>query len=137
MNRIVIVGNLTRDPELKYTTSGVPVANFGVAVNRFSKDAQGNREVDFINCVAFRHSAEFLSQYGTKGRKIGVDGRLQIRSYVGQDGIKRTVAEVVADSVDLLDRAPEGATTASHQHDTGAGAPAADADDFADPFAEV
>ena len=86
LNRIIVIGRLTRDPEMKYTPQGVPVATMGIAVNRFTKDENGNNEVDFFNIVAWRRTAEFASNYLTKGRLVSVDGRLQTRSYVAQDG---------------------------------------------------
>ncbi|HIE52628.1 MAG TPA: single-stranded DNA-binding protein [Armatimonadetes bacterium] len=93
VNRIVLVGRLTRDPELRYTPNGVPVAQFRIAVDRPFRNARGERETDFINVVAWRQSAEFVHQYLSKGRLVGVDGRLQIRSYTTQDGQQRTVAD--------------------------------------------
>jgi single-strand DNA-binding protein len=104
-NRIILIGRLTRDPELRYVPSGAPVASFTLAVDRPFKDQQGNRETDFIDIVAWRKLAEQVSQYMTKGRMVAVEGRLQIRSYETQDGQKRKVAEVVADGVRFLDRA--------------------------------
>jgi single-strand DNA-binding protein len=117
VNRVVLVGRLTRDPEMKYTPQGVPVAQLGIAVNRFSKNEQGDYETDFFNVVAWRRSAEFASQYLKKGRLISVDGRLQQRSWVAQDGTKRSVYEIVADNVQGLDR-PSDAEPAVHDgHD--------------------
>ncbi|MCL1816520.1 MAG: single-stranded DNA-binding protein [Clostridiales bacterium] len=102
LNRIVLIGRLTRDPELRYTQSGIPVTSFALAVDRNFKNAQGERETDFINIVVWRQQAENCAQYLSKGKLAAVDGNLQIRSYTGNDGIKRTVAEVVADSVRFL-----------------------------------
>jgi single-strand DNA-binding protein len=102
LNRIVLIGRLTRDPELRYTQSGVPVASFTLAVDRNFKNAQGERETDFINIVVWRQQAENCAQYLTKGKLAAVDGNLQLRSYTGNDGIKRTVAEVIADTVRFL-----------------------------------
>ena len=97
LNHIVIMGRLTRDPELRQIGSGVSVANFSVAVDRdFSKGEE--KETDFIDCVAWRHTGEFVSKYFTKGRMIVVSGRLQIRSWTDKDGNKRRTAEVVADN---------------------------------------
>jgi single-strand DNA-binding protein len=104
-NRIILIGRLTRDPELRYVPSGAPVASFTLAVDRPFANQQGNRETDFIDVVAWRKLAEQVSQYMTKGRMVAVEGRLQIRSYETQDGQKRKVAEVVADGVRFLDRA--------------------------------
>lgn len=107
-NRIILIGRLTRDPELRYVPSGAPVASFTLAVDRSFRDQQGNRETDFIDVVAWRKLAEQVSQYMSKGRMVAVEGRLQIRSYETQDGQKRKVAEVVADGVRFLDRARPG-----------------------------
>lgn len=107
-NRIILIGRLTRDPELRYVPSGAPVASFTLAVDRPFRDQQGNRETDFIDVVAWRKLAEQVSQYMSKGRMVAVEGRLQIRSYETQDGQKRKVAEVVADGVRFLDRARPG-----------------------------
>jgi single-strand DNA-binding protein len=107
-NRIILIGRLTRDPELRYVPSGAPVASFTLAVDRPFRDQQGNRETDFIDVVAWRKLAEQVSQYMSKGRMVAVEGRLQIRSYEAQDGQKRKVAEVVADGVRFLDRARPG-----------------------------
>ncbi len=103
-NRIILIGRLTRDPELRYVPSGAPVASFTLAVDRPFRDQQGNRETDFIDIVAWRKLAEQVSQYMSKGRMVAVEGRLQIRSYETQDGQKRKVSEVVADGVRFLDR---------------------------------
>lgn len=103
LNRVVLVGRLTRDPDLRYTPNGVAVANFSIAVNRPFTNQQGNREADFINCVVWRRPAENLANYMKKGNLIGVDGRMQTRSYEGQDGKTVYVTEVVADSVQFLE----------------------------------
>lgn len=96
LNHIAIMGRLVRDPELRRTGNGTAVASFCVAVDRdFSGD--GQKEADFINCVAWRQTGEFVSKYFTKGKLIAVSGRLQMRSYTDKDGKKRTAAEVVAD----------------------------------------
>lgn len=104
LNRVVLVGRLTRDPEMKYTPQGVAVAQMGIAVDRFTKNEQGEYETDFFNVVAWRRSAEFAANYLTKGRLISVDGRLQTRSWVAQDGTKRSVVEIVAENIQGLDR---------------------------------
>jgi len=118
LNRIVLIGHLTRDPEMKYTPQGIAVATMGIAVNRFTKNDQGEREVDFFNIVAWRRTAEFASNYLRKGRLVSVDGRLQARSWVEQTtGQKRTVYEIVAEDVQALDRRPDGEMTS----DTGMG----------------
>lgn len=100
LNHIVIMGRLTRDPELRRTGSGIAVASFSVAVDRdFGGRDGGERETDFIDCVAWRQTGEFVSKYFTKGSMIVVSGRLQIRSWIDKDGNKRRTAEVVADNV--------------------------------------
>lgn len=108
LNRVVLVGRLTRDPDLRYTPSGVAVANFNIAVNRPFSNQHGEREADFINCVAWRRQAENLANFMKKGSLIGVDGRLQTRRYEDQDGKMVYVTEVVADSVQFLE--PRSAT---------------------------
>ena len=109
LNRAIVVGRLTRDPESSYTSSGIAIAKFTVAVDRFSKNPEtGEKETDFIPCVAFRRSAEFVTQYITKGRLVAVEGRIQVRSWVAQDGQKRYMTEIVADNVQGLDRPREG-----------------------------
>src|SRR5438876_7068420 len=104
VNRIFLIGRLTRDPELRYVSSGQPVANFTLAVDRSFKNNQGERETDFIDIVAWRKSAELATQYLSKGRLVAVEGRLQIRSYEAQDGTRRKAAEVVTDRIQFLDR---------------------------------
>ena len=100
LNHITIMGRLTRDPELRRTGSGVAVASFTVAVDRdFSGRDGGERETDFIDCVAWRQTGEFVSKYFTKGSMMVVSGRLQIRNWNDKDGNKRRTAEVVADNV--------------------------------------
>ena len=99
LNHFVIMGRLTRDPELRRTGSGIAVASFSVAVDRdFGGRDGGEKETDFIDCVAWRQTGEFVSKYFTKGRMIVVSGRLQIRSWTDKDGNKRRTAEVVADN---------------------------------------
>jgi single-strand DNA-binding protein len=99
LNHIVLMGRLTRDPELRRTTSGTPVATFSIAVDRDFKAENGEKETDFIDIVAWRNTAEFVSKYFTKGRMAVVSGRLQIRNWNDKDGNKRRSAEVVADNV--------------------------------------
>ena len=100
LNHIVIMGRLTRDPELRRTGSGVAVASFTLAVDRdFAPKDGGERETDFIDCVAWRQTGEFVSKYFTKGRMAVVSGRLQIRGWTDKDGNKRRSAEIVADNV--------------------------------------
>jgi single-strand DNA-binding protein len=155
LNRVVLIGRLTRDPESQYTPSGIAIAKFTVAVDRFSKNPEtGEKETDFIPVVAFRRSAEFVTQYITKGRLVAVEGRIQVRSWVAQDGQKRWMTEVIADNVQGLDRPRDGEASAMGGSDYGdaggysapapAGAPAArrpapppmDNIDDSDPFAD-
>src|SRR5690625_2484325 len=115
LNRVVLVGRLTKDPELKYTASGVAVANFTIACNRPYKNQQGENEADFINCVAWRKPAENLANYMKKGGLIGVDGRIQTRSYEGQDGKMVYVTEVVAESIQFLESRQQSGNTGKSQ----------------------
>jgi single-strand DNA-binding protein len=103
MNRVILVGRLTKDPELKYTPSGAAVTTFTLAVNRTFTNQQGEREADFINCVVWKRAAENAANFLKKGSLAGVDGRLQSRSYEGQDGKRVYVTEVVAESVQFLE----------------------------------
>ncbi|MFD1019425.1 single-stranded DNA-binding protein [Thalassobacillus hwangdonensis] len=103
LNRVVLVGRLTRDPDLRYTPNGVAVANFTIAVNRPFSSQSGDREADFINCVVWRRAAENLANFMKKGSLVGVDGRLQSRSFDNQEGKRVFVTEVVADSVQFLE----------------------------------
>ena len=115
LNHIVIMGRLTRDPELRRTGTGVAVASFTVAVDRdFGKNENGEKETDFIDCVAWRQTGEFVSKYFTKGRMAVVSGRLQIRSWTDKDGNKRRTAEVVADNVYFGDSKRDGEATGSY-----------------------
>ncbi len=104
LNRVILIGRLTRDPEMRYTTTGIGVCQFSLAVNRPFTNRAGEREVDFIDIVTWRQLAETCANYLSKGRLVAVEGRLQIRSYETQEGQKRRVAEVVADNVRVLDR---------------------------------
>ena len=111
LNHITIMGRLTRDPELRRTGSGVAVASFTLAVDRdFAPKDGGERETDFIDCVAWRQTGEFVSKYFTKGRMAVVSGRLQIRGWTDKDGNKRRSAEVVADNVYFGDSRRDGET---------------------------
>lgn len=157
LNRVVLVGRLTRDPEIKFTPAGVAVAQLGIAVQRFTKNDSGDYDVDFFNVVAWRRTAEFADKYLTKGRLVSVDGRLQTRSWVDQaSGQKRSVVEIVADNIDGLDRrgdeanphegeagapsasasAPARSTAPPASAGRGAAAPADDDLDDSDPFAD-
>ena len=99
LNKIILMGRLTRDPELRRTQSGTAVTSFSLAVDRDFKSQSGEKETDFIDIVAWRSTAEFVSKYFTKGRMAVVEGRLQIRDWTDRDGSKRRSAEVIADNV--------------------------------------
>lgn len=101
MNKVILVGNLTKDPEFITTNNGISVCRFTIAVNRKFKNEDGNYDSDFINCVAWRNTADFVSKYSHKGNKVGVSGSIQTRTYDAQDGSKRYVTEVVVDDVEL------------------------------------
>lgn len=116
MNRVVLVGRLTKDPDLRYTPNGVPVATFTLAVNRTFSNQQGEKEADFINCVIWRRPAENVANFLKKGSLAGVDGRIQTRTYEGQDGKRVYVTEVVADSVQFLE--PKGASGGGGRSDS-------------------
>jgi single-strand DNA-binding protein len=131
-NKAFLIGNLTRDPELRYTPSGIPSARFTVAVNRFRrKDADAaasdmdrdgsSQDVDFINVVAWRRLAEICGEYLKKGRPVAIEGRLQIREYQSKTGEKRTMTEVVADNMQMLGRAPAGNKPVSQDGEPAAG----------------
>jgi single-strand DNA-binding protein len=108
MNKWTGIGNLTKDVELSTTPNGVSVAKFTIAVSRRFANADGERETDFINCVAWRNQAENLAKYCHKGDKVAVVGALQTRSYEAQDGTKRYVTEIVADEVEFLNTKKDG-----------------------------
>lgn len=103
LNSVVLVGRLTKDPELRYTPSNQAVATFSLAVNRRFKNQNGEREVDFINCVIWRQQAENLANWGKKGNLIGITGSIQTRNYENQQGQRVYVTEVVADNFQLLE----------------------------------
>lgn len=107
LNKAMIIGNLTRDPEVRNTPSGAAVASFSVATNLVWKDAAGQKQekVEFHNIVAWRKLGEICGQYLRKGSKVYIEGRLQTRDWVGQDGVKRYRTEIIADNMIMLDRA--------------------------------
>lgn len=113
INRVIVVGRLTKDPELRYTPSGIPMARFTVAVNRTFSNQAGEREADFIQCLAWRKQAENLANFMKKGNLIGVEGRLQTGSFEGQDGKRVYTTDVVADSVQFLE--PRTNTNGNYQ----------------------
>jgi single-strand DNA-binding protein len=122
LNRVVLVGRLTKDPELKYTPNGVAVANFTLAVNRPFSNQQGEKEADFINCVVWRKPAENVANYLKKGSLCGVDGRLQTRSYENNQGQRVFVTEVMAESVQFLEpKKDQGGETGGFRHNASNG----------------
>ena len=122
LNHITIMGRLTRDPELRRTGSGIAVASFTLAVDRdFAPKDGGERECDFIDCVAWRQTGEFVSKYFTKGRMAVVSGRLQIRGWTDKEGNKRRTAEVVADNVYFGDSKRDSDSGNSYNHNNNYG----------------
>ena len=118
MNKVIITGNLTRDPESRVTSSGVSMCTFALAVNRrFVNKQTGQREVDFINVVAWRELGDLCSRYLTKGRKAAVVGSIQTRTYDAQDGTKRNVFEVVADEVEFMSSPQQGSGQGQGRYD--------------------
>ena len=115
VNRMILQGRLCSDPELRRTNSGTAVASFTVAVDRDFKSQSGEKETDFIDVVAWRNTAEFVSKYFSKGRMAVVEGRLQIRDWTDKDGNKRRSAEIVADSVYFGDSKRDGGETAQSE----------------------
>lgn len=107
INRVVLVGRLTKDPELRYTQSGAAVASFTIAVNRTFTNSNGEREADFINCVIWRKAAENFANFANKGSLVGIDGRLQSRSYDNKQGQKVFVTEMVVDNFSMLESRAE------------------------------
>lgn len=102
MNKAILVGNLTRDPEQRTTQGGVPVTSFTVAVNRKFKSQDGTQQTDFINCVAWRSTAEFIAKYFGKGSKIGIVGTIQTRTYDDANGVRKYVTEIVVDEAEFV-----------------------------------
>lgn len=104
LNKVILIGRLTKDPELRYTPNGTAVASFTLAVNRQRANLQGEREADFIPVVVWQKQAENCANYIGKGSLVAVDGRLQVRTYDAKDGQRRWVTEVIAENVRFLDR---------------------------------
>jgi len=124
MNKVILIGNLTKDPELRYTPNGVAVATFTVAINRPRTNQAGEREADFINIVAWQKLADLCATYLRKGRPAAIEGRIQSRSYDDKEGKRRYVTEVVAENVQFL-----GGNNGEGRHQS--------ADPFGDPFADA
>jgi single-strand DNA-binding protein len=127
MNKIMLIGNLGRDPEMTYTANGIAVTRFSLAVNRVTKSAEGERqkETDWFNIVAFRQLGEICNTYLHKGSKIFIEGRLQTRKYTGNDGVERTAVEVIANDMEML-------TPKERQPDSGSDAFLGENDDLGD-----
>lgn len=137
LNRIVVIGRLTRDPELRSTSNGTPVATFTVAVDRNFSNNRDEKETDFIPVAVWRGLAETCGRYLSKGKMVAVEGRLQIRTYEANDGSKRTVAEIVADNVQFL--SPKGETQGNNVSPSYEANPTATMDEFPeiDPFEDL
>ena len=114
MNKVILIGNIANDPESRTTQSGIAQCSFRVAVQRRFKGANGERETDFLPVVCWRQTAEFAQRYLVKGRKVAVEGSIQTRSYDAQDGSKRYVTEIIADSVESVGGREEGAQNAQN-----------------------
>ena len=134
MNNVSLVGRLTKDVELKYTGSNTAVATGTLAVNRQFKNANGEREADFINIVAWRKTAEIIANYISKGSQIGITGRIQTRSYEGNDGKRVYVTEVVAETVTLLDGKSNNQQPQQKQERLFSASSPVDIDDLTLPF---
>lgn len=102
MNKVFLIGNLTRDPELTETASGVPVCHFSIAVNRNYQSQDGERQTDFFNCTAWRAMAETIARYTKKGKKVSVVGSIQLRNYEDNQGVKRTAVDIICQDVEFL-----------------------------------
>lgn len=113
MNKVFLIGRLTRDPELRYTGSNIPVASFSLAVNRNYTSQSGEREADFINIVVWRKQAENVKNYLQQGSQVAIDGRIQTRTYDDKDGNKRYITEVIADNVEFLGSKSSGSNATS------------------------
>lgn len=110
MNKTILIGRLTKDPELKYTPNNIAVCQFTIAVNRPFTNQAGEREADFIPCIVWREQAENLAKYQSKGNQVAVEGRIEVRSYDDKDGTKKYVTTVVCDTVQYLDSKKETQT---------------------------
>ncbi len=115
MNKCIFIGNLTKDPELTTTPSGISVSRFTIAVSRRYLNADGERETDFINCVVWRTQAENLAQYCHKGDKLAVVGSLQMRTYEDNNGQKRTVCDIIADEVEYINTKKNGENSGNNK----------------------
>lgn len=123
MNKVFLIGRLTRDPELRYTGNNTAVASFSLAVNRNFTNQSGEREADFINIVVWRKQAENVKNYLSQGSQVAIDGRIQTRSYDDNNGQKRYITEVIADNVEFLGTKGSNSMTQSNQHSPSQGDP--------------
>lgn len=121
MNKILLMGRLTKDPELRYTQGGTAVASFTLAVNRSFANQNGEREADFINCVAWQKAAEFVANYFKKGQQMALEGRLQVRSYDDNNGQRRWVTEVVTEKVEFVGSKGGNGNSSSNGAGSGSG----------------
>ena len=121
LNKVILIGRLTHDPEMRYTASEVAVVSFSIAVDRPFKNASGEKTTDFFRCKAWRQTAEFVNNYLKKGRLVAVEGRIELNSFTGQDGVKKFVTDIVCDQVQALDSARDREST----DDSDGAAPAA------------
>ena len=139
MNKVILIGRLTKDPELKTTPSGTPTTTFTIAVDRNFTNQNGQREADFINCVAWRKQAENISRYCFKGSQVAVEGRIQTRSYDAQDGTKRYVTEIICDNVTFLGSKSSNQSNASYEYkeDMGSSSNIETTDLSEDPYANM
>lgn len=117
MNKVILIGRLTKDPELRYTSNNIAVVTFTIAINREYANQNGEREADFINIQVWKKQAENCKNYLTKGSKVAIDGRIQTRNYEDQNGNRRYLTEVIADSIQFLDTRKNDNQTAT-QNDT-------------------
>jgi single-strand DNA-binding protein len=138
LNRVILIGRLARDPELRYTGNAIAVTTFAIAVDRPFTSASGEREADFIDIVVWRKLAETCANHLNKGRLVAVEGRMQTRSYDDSNGVRRKVTEVVADNVRFLDRPKEGKGSSVEQGSNAGGSDRGEAggynDDIDVPF---
>ena len=137
MNKVILIGNLANDPEGRTTQSGISQSTFRIAVQRRFANAQGVREADFLTVVAWRQTADFCNRYLTKGRKVAVEGSIQTRSYDAQDGSKRYVTEIIADSVESVGSRGDGQGQARPRDNGPTPPPAAPAGPAMNDFTEV
>ena len=133
MNKVILIGKLTKDIELRYSQSNVAIAQFNLAVKRDFKNSNEEYETDFINCVAYKNSAELLDKYCSKGSLIAIEGRIQTRNYDGKDGKKIYVTEVITSNIQFLDTKKEGQAPKKSQAEVLSKA----MNDENDPFANV